>query len=79
MRMTKDQMHGIIDRMIDEIGINDPASIAFAIIQDAAEESRGDNRDEARALKGMMSRVQEAFDEEYRVLMGGEGNTYIAP
>ena len=78
--MDRKEMHQIIDMMIDEIGINDPASIAFALIQRHSEIEGGDNiLMEAMALRDAFIKVQEAFEEEFNVLMGGQGNTYTAP
>lgn len=78
--MRKDEIIREIGIIIDEVGLTGISSIAFGLIQKEAEnQSEGDRLAEARALKAIMSRVQESFEEEYRVLMGGEGNTYIAP
>lgn len=76
--MTKAEYTKIINEMIDKVGIDNPASIAFAIIQKAAEKKRGTDFDEADALKGMMERINDAYEEEFEILMGGEGRVYQA-
>ena len=77
--MNKDQMKKIIDEMIEEVGISNPASIAFAIMQHAAEEARGTDLDEANALQGMIAQVNDAAEEEIMILRGGEGRVYMTP
>lgn len=77
--MKKKEIFAIIEDLIDKAGLDSPSTIAFAIIQRSAEIKGGDNQiAEAMALRDEFIRIQEAFEEEFRVLMGGEGNTYRA-
>lgn len=77
--MTRDEIIAVIDDQLNS-GIDNPESIAFAIIQRKAELIAGDDTfAEAMALRDAFIRVQDAFEEEYAVLMGDEGNTYTAP
>lgn len=77
--MDKTQIIAEINEMIDVIGIDNPASIAFAIIQKDAElKGNGDSFAEAMTLRDNFIRIQNAFEEEYKILNGGEGPTYTA-
>lgn len=77
--MTREEMIAEIDLMINEIGIDNPASIAFAIIQKHAElKGNGDSFTEAMTLRDDFIYIQNSFEEEYEILNGGEGPTYTA-
>lgn len=78
--MNRAQVIECINRMMNEEGIKSIGEIAFGLIQNHAEIiAEGNTFTEAMTLRDDFIHIQNAFDEEFNCLMGGEGNTYTAP
>lgn len=78
--MNREEIIKEIDSQISDMGIRSIGLIAFGLIQAYAEkESGGNSFNEAMILRDEFIRIQDAFEEEYGILNGGEGNSYRAP
>lgn len=66
-----------VNTAINECGDDSIGSIAFSLMQRNAEFIAGDDQGkELECMQSMHGHINDAFDEEIRVLQGGSGNVY---